>query len=103
VRRELLTRNLLEPLEEDCRHGRSCRHADARCPMQAIGWLRGHDWSTFGPHHIGTERLLAVSNAPSLVQVATVILEKHTRRRTLMRMRPQVQGRPAGTSDPATT
>jgi hypothetical protein len=46
--------------------------------MQAIGWLRGHDWSTFGPHHIGTERLSAVSNGPSLVQVAGVILEKQT-------------------------
>jgi hypothetical protein len=77
VRRELLTRNLLSPRRRIVDSGGPV--ATARCPMQAIGWLREtrlvHVWST----SLGTERLLAVSNGPSLVQVAGVILEKQTR------------------------
>jgi hypothetical protein len=48
-------------------------------------------WSTFGPHPIGCERFLTVSNGTSFAQATAAILGKQALGRTLIRMRSQVQ------------
>jgi hypothetical protein len=45
------------------------------------------NWSTFGPHAIGTERFPAVTNGTSFAQVAGAILRNRPWCRTLIRTR----------------
>ena len=56
----------------------------------------GRAWSTFGPHPIGAERFVAVSNGASFAQVAGTILGKQAQAQSSAKDEVQVQaGLPA--------
>ena len=70
----------------------ACAHATAgRQENPRDGRLIVVAWSTFGPHPIGCERFLTVSNGTSFAQATAAILGKQALGRTLIRMRSQVQ------------
>jgi hypothetical protein len=90
------------PYQGGCRAGPTCR--GSRRGLPCLGKARGRGaplppragraWSTFGPHAIGAERFATVSavlSGLSFARAAGAILRNEPERRSLTRMRSQVQ------------
>ena len=86
------------PNKAIARAGLACRGSRRGSPCQPRSATRsaaapraGRTWSTSGPHTTGTERFATVSSGYLVRAGRGAILGKRARRRTLIRMRSQVQ------------